>query len=136
MRSRVDPSSALNQNPSVNSFVVSRPEHVSQTHVSSVGHVPNVMGHVPNVMGHVAPRDPIQVPTNGQHVAASVSVPTVPRVNNVANVASKPSDNFANFADFDGAAFDSLPPGKNYHFLHQRWIMSSCIHPCSHLLWF
>ena len=129
MRSRVDPSSALNQNPSVNSFVVSRPEHVSQTHVSSVGHVPNVMG-------HVAPRDPIQVPTNGQHVAASVSVPTVPRVNNVTNVASKPSDNFANFADFDGAAFDSLPPGKNYHFLHQRWIMSSCIQPCSHLLWF
>ena len=108
LRSRVDPSSALNQNPSVNSFVVSRPEHVSQTHVSSVGHVPNVVGHVS------APRDPapVQVPTNGQQ-----TVPSVVGGNNITNVASKPSDNFANFADFDAAAFDSLPPGKNHYII-------------------
>ena len=108
MRSRVDPSSALNQNPSVNSFVVSRPEHVSQTHVSTVGHVPNVVGHV---------AAPIQVPTNGQQ--------TVPS-NNVSNVTSKPSDNFANFADFDAAAFDSLPPGKD-HYIVQGDIYLPCL---------
>jgi len=95
IRSRMDPGSVSSQNSGINSFVVSRPDHVS--HASS--------GHVSQLP--VRPADP-PVNVNGHTAVTAPVASTVAAVAAPAPAAS--SSNFANFADFDTAAFDSLPP--------------------------
>ena len=92
----MDPGSVSSQNSGINSFVVSRPDHVS--HASS--------GHVSQLP--VRPADP-PVNVNGHTAVTAPVASTVAAVAAPAPAAS--SSNFANFADFDTAAFDSLPPG-------------------------
>ena len=89
----MDPGSVSSQNSGINSFVVSRPDHVSHASSGQVSQLPVRPADPPvNVNGHTAVTAP---------VASTVAAP--------APAAS--SSNFANFADFDTAAFDSLPPG-------------------------
>ena len=108
----MDPGSALSHNTVPNSFVVSRPEHVSRPDITP-GHVarPEVVStHVsrPEVaVGHVSRPEVGQLtavePVTNSQAPSQQQPAAVPVV--------AASDNFANFADFDTAAFDSLPPG-------------------------
>ena len=94
LKARVDPSSVMGHSNTANSFIVSRPEHVSQPHVPT---------HVVQVT--VARPEPNPAPSNGQLSSAAPAAPTGGR------------DNFADFANFDAAAFDSEPAGEQKEFL-------------------
>ena len=90
----MDPSSVMGHSNTANSFIVSRPEHVTQPHVPT---------HVVQVT--VVRPEPNPAPSNGQLSSAAPAAPTGGR------------DNFADFANFDAAAFDSEPAGEQKEFL-------------------
>lgn len=97
LRSRVDPSSVTggHSGAAVNSFIVSRPEHVSSGHVSHA---------VPVSVG----RPEAPAASNNGLFSAAVTVAQAP----APPAASQAGDSFANFANFDAVAFESLPAGN------------------------
>ncbi len=97
LRSRVDPSSVIGgHSGAANSFIVSRPEHVSSGHVAPVS------------VGRP------EAPASSNNGLFSAPGPvTVTQAPAPAPPAAQAGDSFANFANFDAVAFESLPAGNN-----------------------
>ena len=99
LRSRVDPSSVMGgHSGAANSFIVSRPEHVSSGHVAPVS------------VGR--PEAPASS-NNGLFSAPGPVTVAVTQAPAPAPPAAQAGDSFANFANFDAVAFESLPAGNN-----------------------
>ena len=99
LRSRVDPSSVTggHSGTAVNSFIVSRPEHVSSGHV-----------------GHTAPVSVgrPEVPPASNNGLFSAAGPVTVTQSQAPAPPAPAGDSFANFANFDAVAFESLPAGN------------------------
>ena len=125
LRSRVDPSSVAggHSGAAVNSFIVSRPEHVSSGHVSHAVPVSVGKPEAPAASNNVlfsASQAPAasnnglfsttQAPaaSNNGLFSAAVTVTQAP----APPAAAQAGDSFANFANFDAQAFESLPAGN------------------------
>ena len=88
----MDPSSVMGgHSGAANSFIVSRPEHVSSGHVAPVS----------------VGRPEAPASSNNGLFSAPVTVTQAP-----AAPPPQAGDSFANFANFDAVAFESLPAGN------------------------